>query len=154
MVTWSGIRLEGKSPPVSRVLFLCGHPSRSVVANTLKRPFLLRRQKTFRRTRFASRRAASIRLVSVLLQMGFTRRACFQAPGALLPHHFALTAPASGCGGMFLWHFPSGRPARPLAGIIALWSPDFPLPKIGSGHPSNSSRRHYSILREDGAEIG
>jgi len=28
---------------------------------------------------------------------------------------------------MFLWHFPSGCPARPLAGIVALWSPDFPL---------------------------
>ena len=28
---------------------------------------------------------------------------------------------------MFLWHFPAGHPARPLAGIVALWSPDFPL---------------------------
>jgi len=77
----------------------------------------------------SNQRAASIHTLSALLQMGFTRRTCLQMPGALLPHHFALTAygrqPA--CGGMFLWHFPSGRPARPLAGIIALWSPDFPL---------------------------
>jgi hypothetical protein len=29
-------------------------------------------------------------------------------------------------GGLFLWHFPSGRPDRPLAGTLALRSPDFP----------------------------
>ncbi len=41
---------------------------------------------------------------------------------------------------MFLWHFPSGRPARPLAGIAAPRSPDFPLPALGragSGHPDD-----------------
>ncbi len=27
---------------------------------------------------------------------------------------------------MFLWRFPSGRPAPPLAGILTLWSSDFP----------------------------
>ena len=26
----------------------------------------------------------------------------------------------------FLWHFPSGRPAPPLAGILARWCSDFP----------------------------
>ena len=26
----------------------------------------------------------------------------------------------------FLWHFPWGRPRRPLAGIVVPWSPDFP----------------------------
>ena len=30
---------------------------------------------------------------------------------------------------MFLWHFPAGRPARLLAGIAALWRPDFPPPR-------------------------
>jgi hypothetical protein len=78
-----------------------------------------------------------------LLPMGFTRRLRLRKPGALLPHHFALTEDAS-CdkilGGMFLWHFPSGHPARPLAGIAALWSPDFPLSlsieiDIRSDHP-------------------
>jgi hypothetical protein len=63
------------------------------------------------------------RALSTLLPMGFTRHACLQAPGALLPHHFTLAVN----GGLFLWHFPSGHPARPLAGIAALWSPDFPL---------------------------
>jgi hypothetical protein len=26
----------------------------------------------------------------------------------------------------FLWHFPWGRPRRPLAGTVFPWSPDFP----------------------------
>ena len=28
----------------------------------------------------------------------------------------------------FLWHFPWGRPRRPLAATVFPWSPDFPLP--------------------------
>ncbi len=28
----------------------------------------------------------------------------------------------------FLWHFPWGRPRRPLAGTVSPWSPDFPHP--------------------------
>ena len=40
----------------------------------------------------------------------------------------------------FLWHFPWGRPRRPLAGTAFRWSPDFP-PRAGypiwSGHPAN-----------------
>ena len=28
----------------------------------------------------------------------------------------------------FLWHFPWGRPRRPLSGTVFPWSPDFPLP--------------------------
>ncbi len=42
-------------------------------------------------------------------------RCCHQS-GELLPRHFTLTPIARG--GMFLWHFPSGRPAPPLAGIL------------------------------------
>jgi hypothetical protein len=34
-------------------------------------------------------------------------------------------------GGMFLWHFPSGHPAPPLAGILLVRSPDFPPPVSG-----------------------
>src|SRR5690606_30238150 len=38
----------------------------------------------------------------------------------------------------FLWHFPWGRPRRPLTGIVFPWSPDFPLPvqRTGSDHPA------------------
>src|SRR5688500_19476291 len=30
----------------------------------------------------------------------------------------------------FLWHFPWGRPRRPLAVTVFRWSPDFPHPKV------------------------
>ena len=33
-------------------------------------------------------------------------------------------------GGLFLWHFPSGRPDQPLTGTPALRSPDFPQAAI------------------------
>jgi hypothetical protein len=37
----------------------------------------------------------------------------------------------------FLWHFPWGRPRRPLAGTVFPWSPDFPLTPCGvSGRPA------------------
>src|SRR6185437_13094916 len=66
------------------------------------------------------------------------RRRC-RKRGALLPHHFTLAARCArrrfGVGGMFLWHFPWGRPRRALPGTAFPWSPDFPLPQ-GSGHPA------------------
>ena len=37
----------------------------------------------------------------------------------------------------FLWHFPWGRPRRPLTGTVFPWSPDFPPPlPLGSGRPA------------------
>ena len=59
---------------------------------------------------------------------GLPCRPCCQGRGALLPHRFTLAgggralAPAD-CS---LWHFPWGRPRRPLAGTVFPWSPDFP----------------------------
>src|SRR5213082_2808312 len=32
----------------------------------------------------------------------------------------------NGFGGVFLWHFPWGRPRRALPGTVPPWSPDFP----------------------------
>lgn len=37
----------------------------------------------------------------------------------------------------FLWHFPWGRPRRPLAGTVPPWSPDFPP---SHGNPCDSGR--------------
>ena len=58
--------------------------------------------------------------------------------GALLPHRFTLAAEP--CGAMavcFLWHFPWGRPRRPLTGTVFPWSPDFPPhPRGRSGRPA------------------
>lgn len=44
--------------------------------------------------------------------------------GALLPHLFTLTVRCPAVS--FLWHFPWGRPRRPLAATVSPWSPDFP----------------------------
>ncbi len=57
-------------------------------------------------------------------------------PGGLLEE-----SPSAVC---FLWHFPWGRPWRPLAATVFPWSPDFPLPApdrhksgiTGSGRPA------------------
>ncbi len=66
--------------------------------------------------------AAPIRSCS---RWGLPCRPCCQGRGALLPHRFTLTpgTPAAVC---FLWHYPWGRPRRPLAGTVFPWSPDFP----------------------------
>jgi hypothetical protein len=86
--------------------------------------------------------AAPIRSCS---RWGLPCRPCCQRRGALLPHRFAL---ARGTGLLtpaclaqavcFLWHYPWGRPRRPLAGTVFPWSPDFPLP-TGLPRPQRSS---------------
>src|SRR5712671_2091277 len=66
------------------------------------------------------------------------RRRC-RRRGALLPHHFTLAArrPEGGeLGGVFLWHFPWGRPRRALPGTVPPWSPDFPPSAQGGERPS------------------
>ena len=46
-----------------------------------------------------------------------------------LPHRNAVDC--------FLWHFPWGRPRRPLTGTVYPWSPDFPRPACASrGRPT------------------
>ncbi len=77
--------------------------------------------------------AAPIRSCS---RWGLPCQACHQARGALLPHRFTLTSgePSAVC---FLWHYPWGRPRRPLAGTAFPWSPDFPpASKPASGRPT------------------
>src|SRR5581483_1366038 len=69
-------------------------------------------------------RGPGLRPLFVLLRMGLARPARCRAAGGLLPRHFTLTGPRAG--GMFLWRFPSGFPARVLPGILARRSPDFP----------------------------
>ena len=83
---------------------------------------------------------------------GLPCRRCCQRRGALLPHRFALAgggrtlAPAV----CFLWHFPWGRPRRPLAGTVFPWSPDFPPPSLrpaAAVQPSGRSRE-MRLVRE------
>ena len=119
-----------RSHPVSRILCLCGHLSGTPVARRLKRRGGGRRPAHFRRWRGphpppwpCSRWGLPGGGVSAA-----PVRSCRTI--SPLPRLAAL-------GGMFLWHFPSGRPARPLAGIAALRSPDFPLARRASGHPDD-----------------
>ncbi len=56
-----------------------------------------------------------------------------------------------GRGGMFLWHFPSGHPAPPLAGILPGGARTFLPPSSGrargkdGGRPVTLSRLHFSM---------
>ena len=66
--------------------------------------------------------------------------------GELLPHHFTLTARPSrgrGRGGLFLWHFPSGRPALACARRPARRCPDFP-PPVPSPKEQGRGGRHLA----------
>jgi len=72
-----------------------------------------------------SPRTAPIRFCS---RWGLPCRSCCQSRGGLLPHPFTLAA-AEAAAVCFLWHFPWGRPRRPLAGTVSPWSPDFPHPQ-------------------------
>ncbi len=64
-----------------------------------------------------------------------------EGAGALLPHHFTLTERpvAQARAGLFLWHYPSGRPARVLPGTLPGGARTF-LP------PDESGRRPPSPL--------
>ena len=85
---------------------------------------------------------APCRPYSVLLPVGFT------VPPPLPAVRCALTAPfhpyppsgdRSERAVCFLWHFPWGRPRRPLTGTVFPWSPDFPPPAacaVKGGHPA------------------
>ncbi len=83
--------------------------------------------------------AAPIRSCS---RWGLPCRPRCRGRGALLPHRFALAgggralAPAV----CFLWHYPWGRPRRPLAGTVFPWSPDFP-PRPKPQRPSGRLAR-------------
>lgn len=72
-----------------------------------------------------------------LLQMGFSKpRRCRRA-GALLPHRFSFSPDRAAAGeSSFLWHFPSGRPAQPLAGILPLGARTFLTPKRAIAWPA------------------
>src|SRR5947207_3037428 len=86
--------------------------------------------------------SAACRSYLVLLPVGFT------LPPPLPAARCALTAPFHPCrpaglaaphglGGVFLWHFPWGRPRRALPGTVLPWSPDFPPPAKRGERPSD-----------------
>ena len=111
-----GFPIEKASESISRVLSLDDHLSRTCVAARLKHA-----------TRTHGRAAVS-RSYLRLLQMGFSKPRCCQRAGALLPHRFSFS-PACAGEFTFLWHFPSGRPAQPLAGILPFGARTFLTPQ-------------------------
>lgn len=72
---------------------------------------------------------------TVLLRIEFTAPDTSAPAGELLPHLSTLTRQACG---ISLLHFPWGRPRRPLAVILALWSSDFPQMRPFGVHPQLS----------------
>jgi hypothetical protein len=115
-----------------------GHSSGTFVTERLARP-----------TRAAARRparhgfdAAPAAPTWSCSRWGFPCHHHYWRRGALLPHHFTLTAPPKRRSAVcFLWHCPWGRPRRPLTGTVSPWSPDFPPPAqmltwAESGHPT------------------
>ena len=98
------------------------HPSSRAVASAVVRPSRGRTGRPY----------PSIRPCS---EWGFPSPRCYQRGGALLPHHFTLTQVIY-LGGLFLWHFPSGCPAPPLAGILPGGARTF----LSSAYRRNSGR--------------
>ena len=107
------------------------HSSATPVTRRLVRP-----------TRMAARkhacRAKRRHPYLVLLPMGFAVPLLLPAARCALtaPFHPYHPKPELRMAVCFLWHFPWGRPRRALPGIVFSWSPDFPPPHNGSGHPA------------------
>jgi hypothetical protein len=86
-----------------------------------------------RRGRPARRRKLSQRRLPLLLGLapGGVYPAAAVAGGAVRSYRTISPLPPAaqgrnGFGGVFLWHFPWGRPRRALPGTVPPWSPDFP----------------------------
>jgi predicted DCC family thiol-disulfide oxidoreductase YuxK len=90
---------------------------------------------------------------------GFACHDCCQPRGALLPHHFTLTADRSRLAVYFLCHCSVGLPRPGVTRRTALWSSDFPLPPAlrhptrtrgttvtdSSGHLVNCNHQFYRV---------
>ncbi len=102
---------------------------------------------------------------SPLLRMGFTKPHRYRCAGALLPHLLSFspadveTPHPEGIAGEFpfLQHFPSGFPARPLAGILSLEARTFLTRRKGArDRPARIASVLYHALarrRADGPEV-
>src|SRR5262245_37045966 len=132
---------SGVSRPISRVLsggspLRDGHSSGTPLARRLEQPTRAAagiEPGTLRAQPRASR-AAPIRSCS---RWGLPCRCRCRQRGALLPHRFTLAL--AGCPApavSSLWHFPWGRPRRPLAATVDPWSPDFPPPRAMAAKPA------------------
>lgn len=126
-----------------------GHSSWARVATRLTQPT---RAVGRKQPSKVSLRTAPIRSCS---RWGLPCRSCCQSRGGLLLHPFTLAA-AFAAAVCFLWHFPWGRPRRPLAGTVSPWSPDFPHPQpfgsCGRGRPASWQARIKGFPPENANE--
>ena len=132
--------------PVSRVLSACFHGGRPFLCDPPRGGPVATNPNdgAGMPSRVARKRAAAVPIRSCS-RWGLPCHPCCQGRGALLPHRFALTRGSRTLARAvcFLWHFPWGRPRRPLAGTVFPWSPDFPLPREGQRPSSRlASARH------------
>jgi hypothetical protein len=79
-----------------------------------------------------------------LLRAGFGRPPIHIGAGGLLPHHFTLTPIDRG--GMFLCHFPSGRPAWALPSALPVRSSDLPPRRVGAVTRPAENLLNYTSL--------
>jgi len=136
----------GSVPPRPNSLSGDGHSSGTFVTERLARPTRAAARKA--RPAALAEASTACRSYLVLLPVGFT------LPPPLPAARCALTAPFHPCrppprkadelGGVFLWHFPWGRPRRALPGTVPPWSPDFP--------PCAERTRRRAAIRPSGWE--
>jgi len=121
------------------------HLSGTAVAHSLMRP--TRGSCGVGLTPVSRRRLA---LYLALLRAGFGQPVCLHTAGALLPHHFTLAHLTAG--GMFLCHFPSGRPAWVLPSALPCGARTFLSRRKRRPRTLGPLRVHCSTLgdREDG----
>ena len=105
-----------------------GHSSGTFVAERLARPT----RAAARKARPAARLSPHRLPLLLGLAPGGVYPAAAVAGGAVRSYRTISPLPPSnpkrvdGLGGVFLWHFPWGRPRRGLPGTVPPWSPDFP----------------------------
>src|SRR5438045_5666373 len=126
-----------------------GHSSGTFVAERLARPT----RAAARKARPAAPARGQRRLPLLLgLAPGGVYPAAAVAGGAVRSYRtispLPPAAPEGGeLGGVFLWHFPWGRPRRALPGTVPPWSPDFP--------PSAERTRQRAAIRpSDWKDLG
>src|SRR5204862_4671739 len=77
------------------------------------------------------------------LAPGGVYRAVSVAGDAVRSYRTLSTLPRRDAVDCFLWHFPWGRPRRPLAGTVVPWSPDFPRPRLRGAAAARPSGAAY-----------
>ena len=108
-----------------------GHSSGTPVARRLEQPTRVAGLKT----RFVPSCLARGHPYLVLLRVGFAVPVLLPEPRCALTAPFHPYRPRLSLreAVSFLWHFPWGRPRRPLAATLSPWSPDFPPPETVLG---------------------